>query len=73
VQTGISGDKSTQARWRQLPQIKDDHPVTPIPFKQGMLSFAGGGDDSRSTSFFITFADSEHLGKVRLRCTLLVA
>jgi cyclophilin family peptidyl-prolyl cis-trans isomerase len=66
VQTGMSGDKSAQARWEQLPQIKDDHPVTPIPFKKGMLSYGGRGDDSRHTSFFITFTDSEHLGKVSM-------
>jgi peptidyl-prolyl cis-trans isomerase A (cyclophilin A) len=61
VQFGINEDKAVQQRYKN---ILDDHPETSIPFKQGMLSFAGGGKDTRDTSMFIAFTDSTHLGKV---------
>jgi cyclophilin family peptidyl-prolyl cis-trans isomerase len=65
AQTGLSGDNTdaAHARWSAaFPTIPDDHPEPRIPFKRGMVSFAGGGDDSRSESFFISYIDSVHLG-----------
>jgi peptidyl-prolyl cis-trans isomerase A (cyclophilin A) len=68
VQFGINENKEVQQRYKN---ILDDHPEPSIPFKQGMVSFAGGGADTRDTSMFIAFTDSTHLGKVRLTLPLI--
>lgn len=60
VQTGISGDSRANQNWA-VP-IEDD-PPRGIPFKAGTISFAGSGVDSRTTNIFISYADSDHLGR----------
>ncbi|CAM9428313.1 unnamed protein product, partial [Hapterophycus canaliculatus] len=64
VQFGIPPDASSpkKAFWREQGAIQDD-PNRDIPFKRGMLSFAGSGRDSRTNQVFITFVDLPHLGK----------
>ncbi|KAG5179715.1 hypothetical protein JKP88DRAFT_158386 [Tribonema minus] len=65
VQTGMCGATAPGvcAQWAELfPEFPDDRPHPRLPFKDGMVSFAGGGDDSRATDFFIAYADSEFLG-----------
>jgi cyclophilin family peptidyl-prolyl cis-trans isomerase len=60
TQFGISEDKSKK-HWHNN-QIKDD-PNLHIPIRKGYLSFAGGGDNTRSTQMFIAFEDLDFLGK----------
>ena len=42
--------------------IKDD-PLERVPFKKGIVSFAGSGPDTRTGHMFITYAEKSHLGK----------
>jgi cyclophilin family peptidyl-prolyl cis-trans isomerase len=70
AQAGISSDPATNAIWRTR-RLKDD-PVRQSN-EQGMVSFAMGGPNSRTTQFFISFEDNSRLdgmgfapfGKVR--------
>lgn len=65
VQTGMCGatDRAVRDAWdKNFPEFPDDHPHPRIPMKAGMVSFAGGGKDSRGTDFFIAYEDSEFLG-----------
>ncbi|WP_255990633.1 peptidylprolyl isomerase [Chitinolyticbacter albus] len=50
---------------RDYPTITDDTPgQAPLPFRQGYVSFAGGGANSRSSHLFITLgATVDALGK----------
>ena len=61
AQTGINGNGQVNAVWREA-RIKDD-PVDPAKAsnKRGYLTFATSGPDSRTTQFFINFADNTRL------------
>ncbi len=54
AQTGLHGDPAVTAAWRQKP-IKDD-PVKKSN-RRGMVTFATAGPNTRTTQFFINFAD----------------
>ena len=60
TQFGIS-DRPEAKHWHGA-QIQDD-PNLHIPIQRGMLSFAGGGPNTRSSQIFIAFADLDFLGK----------
>lgn len=61
AQTGIHGDPKVSAAWREA-RIDDD-PVDPAKAsnKRGYLTFATSGPNSRTTQFFINFADNSRL------------
>ena len=53
TQFGISADYETRTYHRSL-NIRDDTPLTdPVPFQPGMLSYAGSGENSRTTEVFV--------------------
>lgn len=60
VQFGISLDPAMNKRFGE--NIRDD-PSPGIPFRKGLMSFAGYGKDSRSTQVFISYEGVGHLGK----------
>lgn len=51
TQFGIGADYEMRTKWR-MKRIPDDPPVS-IAFHPGFLSYAGSGDDSRSTQVFV--------------------
>ena len=58
VQFGINGDPRVNAAW-QVAQIPDD-PVTQSN-RRGMVTYAMGGPDTRTTQLFINFRDNTGL------------
>jgi peptidyl-prolyl cis-trans isomerase A (cyclophilin A) len=58
AQVGINGDPKVHAKWRDQ-NIPDD-PVIESN-KQGYVSFANAGPNTRSTQFFINFGDNSFL------------
>lgn len=56
VQFGLNSDPAIQRQWDNKGRLKDD-PNIHIPFRKGVLSFAGSGPNSRDTSMFITYAE----------------
>lgn len=60
VQTGISGDPSTAKAWDKK-TITDDPSYTGISNVRGCVTFATSGEDSRTTQFFINFANNANL------------
>ena len=60
VQFGVSGEPALTKEWRKKGPIPDDPQWLPQEkgrFKRGMLSFAGGGANSRGTELFFANAD----------------
>ncbi|CAE8713557.1 unnamed protein product, partial [Polarella glacialis] len=59
TQLGIGANAEARTTWR-LPEkrIPDDPSPWGVPFKEGMLSFAGSGKDSRATDIFIVMPDA---------------
>lgn len=62
VQFGVAGDPEMDKKWLAKGNIPDDPRTLHGTFERGMLSFAGGGKDSRSTQLFISYKDSTWLG-----------
>lgn len=58
AQFGIHGDPAVSARWRTA-TLKDE-PVRESNVR-GMVSYAMGGANSRSTQYFINYADNSNL------------
>ncbi len=58
MQFGISGDPAVNAEWRTA-TIPDDPPV--VSNQRGMVTFAKGGPNSRTTQLFVNFADNSRL------------
>lgn len=58
-QTGIAGDPDVDKAWKKKGTIPDDPQWLkgPRPMKRGYLSFAGSGENSRTTEFFFAFKD----------------
>lgn len=61
AQTGIHGDPKIAARWSDA-SIQDD-PVHESNTR-GMVSFATAGPNTRTTQFFINFADNSRLDRM---------
>lgn len=58
VQWGINGDPEVQAKWRDAGI--DDEPVKQSNTR-GMMTFAKGGPNSRTSQIFISFGDNSRL------------
>ena len=75
VQFGLSGLKEKNHHWNKMGVIMDDPKPSSlidhrenglgdnIFFHRGYLSFAGSGKNSRGTQIFITFEDTDWLGR----------
>ena len=63
VQFGIPVSKEKFNYWNRQGNIQDDPPANPkIPFTDGIVSFAGYGDNSRGTHLFFALGDQPGLG-----------
>jgi len=66
VQFGFIRDEALRQKWRDLPNLQDDRQIFKNPnFHRGMISFAGGGPNTRSTDVFITFMTGNANGTPR--------
>uniref|UniRef100_A0A7S2X6T1 PPIase cyclophilin-type domain-containing protein n=1 Tax=Lotharella oceanica TaxID=641309 RepID=A0A7S2X6T1_9EUKA len=66
VQFGFVRDEALRRKWREQPNLKDDTQIFSNPnFHRGMISFAGGGPNTRSTDVFITFMTGNANGTPR--------
>ena len=66
VQFGLASTKTMRDKWgkREL-EIQDD-PHVDVKFERGIMSFAGGGANTRGTQIFFTLAKiSTHLGRAK--------
>ena len=64
IQFGISPDSQKHTDWMRAGNVDDDvMPDPPVPFTDGVVSFAGYSKDSRSTHLFITLGNQPGLGK----------
>jgi len=64
VQFGINGDPSKRGEFRKFEKtIKDDPHRSDVPVREGYLSYAGSGPNSRTTQIFIAYDDLPFLGK----------
>ena len=59
AQTGLHGNPEVNTAWRGAGRIEDD-PVTQSNTR-GMVTYATSGPSSRTTQFFINFADNSNL------------
>uniref|UniRef100_A0A6B2LG42 PPIase cyclophilin-type domain-containing protein n=1 Tax=Arcella intermedia TaxID=1963864 RepID=A0A6B2LG42_9EUKA len=64
VQFGIPADPSKWKEWHDKGPINDDPPKG-VSFKRGYLSFAGYGEDSRTTELFVAYSDENGFGNTR--------
>ena len=56
VQFGYPKDPTLREKWRKAPNLRDDPQIFANPnFRRGMISFAGGGPNTRGVDVFITF------------------
>ena len=56
VQFGIPKDPDVKVRWAAKPAIKDDPQIfKDTSWHRGMISFAGGGPNTRGTDLFVSF------------------
>eukprot|EP00035_Acanthoeca_spectabilis_P004582 m.105144 g.105144 ORF g.105144 m.105144 type:complete len:242 (-) comp12635_c0_seq1:1356-2081(-) len=66
AQFGVPAKPETTAQWVEKPRLRDDVHIDRFAsgkFRRGLVSFAGGGQDSRTHHLFIsTGADAEFLG-----------
>jgi len=66
VQFGFIKDEEKRRKWKKAPNLKDDPQIFSNPnFHRGMISFAGGGPNTRSTDVFITFMTGNANGTPR--------
>eukprot|EP00756_Hemistasia_phaeocysticola_P024866 Hpha_TRINITY_DN15976_c0_g1::TRINITY_DN15976_c0_g1_i1::g.73892::m.73892 len=64
VQFGITGDPSKREDFARFKHsIKDDPHRADVPVREGYLSYAGSGPNSRTTQIFIAYKDLAFLGK----------
>jgi peptidyl-prolyl cis-trans isomerase A (cyclophilin A) len=66
-QFGIAATPQLNEAWRAKGRIQDDPHVLKRQglMDRGMVSFAGGGSDSRTTQLFVSLKDSHFLGKAK--------
>jgi peptidyl-prolyl cis-trans isomerase A (cyclophilin A) len=63
VQFGISYTEDIELRQLGQKQFKDDPPLKPKKeFEEGMISFAGSGENSRTSHLFISYGRNPNLG-----------
>lgn len=63
VQFGITYSTNVDLKHFANTPIPDDPQLNPpIPFHEGTISYAGSGDNSRTSQLFIAYADSKTLG-----------
>ena len=63
VQFGITYSTSDELKHFAKNQIPDDPQLDPpTPFREGTISYAGSGDNSRTSQLFISYGDSKQLG-----------
>ena len=63
VQFGISYTSNVDLKHFAQTPIPDDPPHDPkIPFQEGIISYAGSGDNSRTSQLFISYGSSSSLG-----------
>jgi cyclophilin family peptidyl-prolyl cis-trans isomerase len=63
VQFGITYSDDEELRTFARSQIPDDPQLDPrIKFRPGIISFAGGGDNSRTAQMFFTYGPGNNLG-----------
>jgi peptidyl-prolyl cis-trans isomerase A (cyclophilin A) len=63
TQLGIGADYEQRTKYRSLSIPDDDADVVPptyskVPFRPGIMSYAGSGPNSRSTEFFVVMPDT---------------
>lgn len=63
AQVGISGDPSLNAIWHRT-GIKDEPIAAGLSNTRGMVSYAKGGPNTRSTQFFINFGNNGNLDRM---------
>merc|ERR1712083_167694 len=62
VQFGLASTTTQRNKWRG--QEMQDDPHNDVPFKRGIMSYAGSGPGSRGCQMFITLTDRKtHLGQ----------
>eukprot|EP00484_Ammonia_sp_Unknown_P027905 CAMPEP_0197047130 /NCGR_PEP_ID=MMETSP1384-20130603/22675_1 /TAXON_ID=29189 /ORGANISM="Ammonia sp." /LENGTH=314 /DNA_ID=CAMNT_0042479003 /DNA_START=31 /DNA_END=975 /DNA_ORIENTATION=- len=64
VQFGLASTSAMRDKWAGREHEIQDDPKIDVPFTRGIMSFAGGGANTRGTQIFITLAQlSTHLGR----------
>ncbi|KAL7576617.1 hypothetical protein ACA910_005555 [Epithemia clementina (nom. ined.)] len=64
VQFGITYSTDPSLRLLMDQNIEDDPPLDPpIEFEEGVVSYAGNGENSRSSQMFIAYGKNKHLGE----------